>query len=247
MDLPSRIRDLLERRRMTQSDLARLTGLTTETINRILRRSTDAPRAETVDKIAHALGVTSASLRGETLPPLDPDLRTLLQEAIEGIQHVLDSTLPETRILERSNVTPVKLGPKTSVAAQRRAHVNEVSASDWRDIFDNRIEDEEVDIPEVAARRGATLVFRAAGDSMIGEAINDRDLLFVREEADPRHAHGRVVVCVVNGSAYVKRLEFAGSNIKLVSANERNAPMVFHEDSVDWHLVGVVIANLHLR
>lgn len=232
---------------MTQSDLARRTGLTVETINRIVRGVTKSPEPETIDKISSALGVSSASLRGESPSPLDADLRTLLEQAIRGIQNVLDATRPETRVLERSNVTPVKLGRKPPMSSRRRASVTDVSASDWRDIFENRVEDEEVDIPEAAARRGATLVFRADGESMAGEAIGDRDLLFVREEADPRRAHGRIVVCVVNGTAYVKRLEFAGSNIKLVSANDGNAPMVFHEDSVEWHLVGVVVANLHIR
>lgn len=246
MDVASRIRDLLEQRHKSQSDLARLTGLTTETINRIVRGSTKAPSGATIDKIAHALGVTSAFLRGETSPPLDADLRTLLQQSIAGIQTVLERTQPGTRVLERSNAAPVKLGRKHPIASPRGAQVNDGSVTGWRDVYEQRTEDEDVGIPGVVARKGATLVFRAVGDSMIGEAIADGDLLFVREEVERRHAHGRIVVCLVNGTPYVKRLEFAGSNVKLVSANERNPPMLFDEDVVDWQLVGVVVGTLHL-
>jgi SOS-response transcriptional repressor LexA len=80
---------------------------------------------------------------------------------------------------------------------------------------------------------------------MIGDHIGDGDLLYVREEAEPRRARGRVVVCVVSGSPYVKRLEFAGRKIRLASASEKFAPMVFDEDNVDWSLVGVVLGWSH--
>jgi SOS-response transcriptional repressor LexA len=80
---------------------------------------------------------------------------------------------------------------------------------------------------------------------MTGEHICDGDLLYVREEPDPRHARGRIVVCVVSGSPYVKRLELAGRKIRLVSANERFPPMVFDEDNVEWSLVGIVLGWSH--
>jgi SOS-response transcriptional repressor LexA len=49
----------------------------------------------------------------------------------------------------------------------------------------------------------------------------------------------------VSGSPYVKRLEFGSRKIRLVSANERFAPMVFDEESVEWSLVGVVVGWSH--
>ena len=116
---------------------------------------------------------------------------------------------------------------------------------DWRESFGDRREERETEIPQQFADRGATLVFRAEGESMVGEHIADGDLLYVREEVDPRHARGRIVVCVVSGSPYVKRLDLAGRKIRLVSANERFAPMVFDEDSVEWSLVGIVIGWSH--
>ncbi len=80
---------------------------------------------------------------------------------------------------------------------------------------------------------------------MLGEHIADGDLLYVREEPDPRHARGRIVVCVVSGLPYVKRLELTGGRIRLVSANERFAPMAFDEESVEWSLVGIVVGWSH--
>jgi SOS-response transcriptional repressor LexA len=103
----------------------------------------------------------------------------------------------------------------------------------------------EVEIPAQFAEQGATLIFNAEGESMLGEHIAHGDLLYVREESDPRLARGRIVVCVVSGTPYVKRLELTGRKIRLVSANERFAPMVFNEEVVEWTLVGVVVGWSH--
>jgi len=118
-------------------------------------------------------------------------------------------------------------------------------ANDWRESFGERREEREVDIPQRFAELGATLVFRAEGESMIGEHIAHGDLLYVREVADPRNARNRVVLCIVSGSPYVKRLELATRRIRLVSANERFAPMAFDENSVEWSLIGIVVGWSH--
>jgi SOS-response transcriptional repressor LexA len=142
-------------------------------------------------------------------------------------------------------VSAVTLGRKAAQRTPRRGHATPVSATDWRESFGNRREESEVDIPEQFTQQGATLVFRAEGESMLGEHILHGDLLYVREEADPRVARGRIVVCVVSGSPYVKRLELATPRIRLVSANDRFPPMVFDEDSVEWSLVGIVMGWSH--
>ena len=124
------------------------------------------------------------------------------------------------------------------------AEKHEMPKKKIAELFGDFMEDD-VDIPERYAGRGANLVFRAEGDSMEGEFIADGDLLFVREEPDPRAARGKVVVAVVDGTPYVKRLDYGGNRIRLLSANDRYPPMDFDEQAIDWSLVGVVVGSCH--
>ena len=244
-DLATRLRELLDERRLTQARVAELAGLPGETVNRIVLGTTRNPGVYTMLKIARALGVTLGWLVGEKGFEFSPERRGELRRVISFLEDILKDTQPDDRDLQPPNASAVTLGRKPPRRAQRRGRPTPVSATDWRESFGDRREEREVDIPEQFADRGATLVFRAEGESMIGEHIADGDLLYVREEPDPRLARGRIVVCVVSGSPYVKRLELTGGRIRLVSANERFPPMVFDEDNVEWSLVGVVVGWSH--
>jgi SOS-response transcriptional repressor LexA len=244
-DFSTRLQELLEQRRLTQTALAELADLPNETLNRIVKRKTKYPRLDTVQKIADALGMTVGTLLGEKGFEFSPERRAELRRIGAFVEELLKATQPDNPELQPPNASAVTLGRRPPQRAPRRGHATPVSATDWRESFGDRREEREVDIPEQFAERGATLVFRAEGESMIGEHIADGDLLYVRETADPRQARGKIVVCVVSGSPYVKRLELAARKIRLVSANDRFPPMVFDEESVDWSLVGVVVGWSH--
>jgi SOS-response transcriptional repressor LexA len=245
MDIASRLRDLLKERGLTQSRLAELADIPNETVNRIARETTKNPGVITLSKIANALGVTVGWFLGERGFEFSADDRVELRRFLNWGEGILKAMQPVTTELQPPNAIAVTLGRKPPVRSPRRGHVTPASATDWRESFGDRREEREVDIPEQFVERRATLVFRAEGESMLGEHIADGDLLWVREEPDPLHARGHIVVCVVSGSPYVKRLELTGRKIRLVSANERFAPMVFDEDSVDWSLVGIVLGWEH--
>lgn len=244
-DLARRLQELLDERRLTQTRVAELAGLPNETVNRIVRGTTKNPGVYTMLKIARALGVTLGWLVGEKGFEFSPERRSELRRIISFLEELLKDTQPDDPDLQPPNASAVALGRKPPHRAPRRGRATPASATDWRESFGDRREEREVDIPQQFADRGAGLVFRAEGESMIGEHIADGDLLYVREEADPRVARGRIVVCVVSGSPYVKRLELTAGKIRLVSANERFAPMVFDEDNVDWALVGIVVGWSH--
>jgi len=242
----SRLRGLVDERRLTYSQVAELAGLTDETVGRIMRGTTPNPGVDTLEKIANGLGVTVGWILGEQGFEFSANDRVELRRFIDRAEELLKATQPERKELESPNVSAVALGRrKPPRAAPRRGRVTPASATDWRESFGDRREDREADIPQQFAERGAKHIFRAEGDSMIGERIADGDLLYVAEESDPRRARGRIVVCIVDGSPYVKRLEFAGRKIRLVSANERFAPMVFDEESVNWSLIGIVVGWSH--
>lgn len=243
MDIASRLKELLEQRGLKQSHVAERSGLPNETVSRIMTGRTRYPGVDTLSKIADALDVTVGWILSEKGYEFSTDDRAELRRFITWSEGILKATQADKTELQPPNASAVTLGPPSR--SLRHGRATPASATDWRESFGHRSEEREVDIPQQFAQRGATLVFRAEGESMIGEHVADGDLLYVREEPDPRHARGRIVVCVVSGSPYVKRLELAGRKIRLVSANERFAPMVFDEDNVEWSLVGIVVGWSH--
>ncbi|HEU4887743.1 MAG TPA: LexA family transcriptional regulator [Thermoanaerobaculia bacterium] len=245
MDIAFRLKELLDQRGLKQSRVAELAGIPNETMSRIVTGTTKNPGVDTLLKIANALGVTVGWLLDEKGFEFSAERRAELRRFITWAEEILDATQPDNTEMQPPNASAITLGRRPLLRSPRRGRATPVSATDWRESFGDRREEREVDIPQQFANLGATLVFRAEGESMIGEHIAHGDLLYVREESDPRHARGRIVVCVVSGSPYVKRLEFAARKIRLVSANERFAPMVFDDDSVDWSLVGIVVGWSH--
>lgn len=100
-----------------------------------------------------------------------------------------------------------------------------------------------VEIPRAYVNRGARIVYEASGDSMIGAGIAERDLLFVRPLRSTREATGKVVICRVDGSEYVRVLDIRGGRIRLLSRNDRYPPMEVADGSQRFELVGVVIGR----
>lgn len=245
MDIAGRLRELLEQRGLTQTRVAELAGLPNETVNRIVTGTTKNPGVLTMAKIARALGVTVGWFLNEKGFEFTPERRADLRRFLAWGEELLKATQPEAPELQAPNASAVTLGRKPPQRVKRRGRATPVSATDWRESFGDRREEDEAEIPEQFEKRGANLVFRAEGESMTGEYIADGDLLYVAEEPDPRLARGRIVVCVVSGSPYVKRLELSGGKVRLISANERFPPMVIDEDQVEWSLVGIVVGWSH--
>jgi transcriptional regulator with XRE-family HTH domain len=98
------------------------------------------------------------------------------------------------------------------------------------------------EIPRAFAALGARLVYEAAGDSMIGAAIADRDLLFVKPTTSFRDAARRIVICRLGGDDYVKHLDIRNGHIRLLSRNERHAPIEV-PDNDGFELIGIVVGR----
>lgn len=176
MDI-SRLRDLMDERRLTYSQVAELSGVADETVGRIMRGDTGDPGIVTVAKIANGLGVTVGWILGEKGFEFSSHDRLELRRLVDWGEAILKATQPEKKDLQPSNVSAVALGRKPPHRAPRRGRAMPVSATDWRESFGDRLEEREVDIPQQFADRGARHVFRAEGESMIGEHIADGDLL----------------------------------------------------------------------
>lgn len=246
MDLADRLRSAMESSELWQSKLSELSGVPAETLSRILTRETLDPRVFTLKKLAAPLRVTVGWLLAEKGFEISGEDRDELRKAVAVLERLLRETQPVRTGTMEPNVSPVILARKPPHQAPRRtARVRPASATDWRESFGDRAEEADVEIPVRYAKRGANLAFRAEGESMEGEFIADGDLLFVRQEPDARIARGKIVVAVVDGSPYVKRLDYTGNLVRLTSAHERYPPMEFDEQTTDWSLVGVVIGWSH--
>ncbi len=78
------------------------------------------------------------------------------------------------------------------------------------------------EIPRAFAAAGARLILEAAGDSMIGAATADRDVLFVKPTNNISEAARKIVVCRLGADEYVKHLDVRNGHIRLLSRNERH-------------------------
>lgn len=84
-------------------------------------------------------------------------------------------------------------------------------------------------------------LLRVRGDSMIGDHIQDGDLIVVRPQ--PRAEDGAIVVAMVDGETTVKRLRLKGEGIQLVPSHPAMEPLLMRED-VQLRIIGKVVAVL---
>lgn len=245
MDLADRLRNAMESRQLWQSKLSELSGVPEETLSRILTRVTLDPRVITLQKLAGPLEVTVGWLLGEKGYEVSGEDRSQLNTAVTLLERLLRETQPVTMGVTERNVSPVILARKPPHHAPRHSKVRPAEATDWSESFGDRTEESDVEIPARYAKHGANLAFRAEGESMEGEFIADGDLLYVRQESDPRVARGKIVVAVVNGTPYVKRFQYTGNQVRLISAHDRHKPMEFDGQHTDWSLVGIVVGWSH--
>ena len=85
---------------------------------------------------------------------------------------------------------------------------------------------------------GAFLL-RVQGDSMIGDHIQDGDLIMVRPQ--PRGEDGAIIVAMVDGETTVKRLRLRNGGIQLVPSNPDMEPLSIREDE-QLRIIGTVVA-----
>ena len=86
------VRKLREARGWSIETLAQKAGMSAKTVGRIERGKTEDPRATTFSRLARALGVAEAEIRGE--PPVTPEQATQL-DRIEAKLDELLRRLPD--------------------------------------------------------------------------------------------------------------------------------------------------------
>ena len=89
----------------------------------------------------------------------------------------------------------------------------------------------------------ADYALRIKGDSMIGDDINDGDIVFIRQQPDVED--GEIAAVYVDGGATLKRVFKIGESVQLRSSNSKYKPMNFTADSCDdFRILGKAVKKL---
>jgi transcriptional regulator with XRE-family HTH domain len=246
MDEVDRLIEAIARSDVKRSWLAAEVGIGKSTLSRIESGEKEIIDVRLFNRIVRALGQQPSTFLGE---PESPFLTWDLEKIRQAIKLLYEKFVrPEPvpaepnaqflsgRLSRRRGVT-LPPDPKR-VAKRYRA-----AATPDRETFHDDDDAPEREIPVHYVTLGAKHVFKAEGDSMIDIGITDRDILFVRPESDPGAANGKVVVCRVAGSEYVKILKINRGRIHLISANQRYGPRVVDEEADNFELIGVVVGR----
>jgi|GEM_PF-318263 len=246
MDEVDQLIEAIARSGVKRSWLAAEVGIGKSTLSRIESGEKEIIDVRLFNRIVRALGQQPSTFFGA---PESPFLTWDLEKIREAVKLLYEKFVRPEPVPAEPNVQFLagKLGRRRGVTLppdpKRVAKRYRAAATPDRETFHDDDEAPEREIPSHYASLGAKHVFKAEGDSMIGIGITDRDILFVRPESDPRAANGKVVVCRVAGSEYVKIIKITRGRIHLVSANQRYGPRVVDEEAENFELIGVVVGR----
>lgn len=98
---------------------------------------------------------------------------------------------------------------------------------------------------EIVANPAATFYGRVNGDSMIGENIEEGDLLVIDRSIEP--ADGDLAVCCLDGDFTLKRIKLESGRVWLIPANESFDPILVTPDNKMevWGVVTYTIKRVH--
>lgn len=90
-----------------------------------------------------------------------------------------------------------------------------------------------------AGRPGNLFALRVKGKSMIGDGIQDGDIVIVREQG--RAENGELTVVLVEGEATVKRFRREGEKVILQPSNPEFSPLVYRSGDPELRILGKVV------
>jgi SOS-response transcriptional repressor LexA len=90
----------------------------------------------------------------------------------------------------------------------------------------------------------SSFLLKVSGDSMIGEGINDGDLVIVEKGRNPKH--GDIVLAEVDGEWTIKYFTRKGKTVILEAANSKYPPITPREELRIAGVVTAVIRKYHL-
>jgi SOS-response transcriptional repressor LexA len=231
MDVIDGLLAAAEAKGLSEKEIARAAGLSYSQVNRLLHRKTKTLNLRYVEVVAEALGVSMATLYAAD----DAAAKRHAEEARAALQTI-------SGFIDRHDPAGLQRRAATAMPKRRPSYCARpfpVAATPNVELYAGE-KLPPVDIPPELAKRGARFAARAIGDSMIGVGIESGDFVFFRtanSEAEPR---GKVVICRVNTSVYLKRLKWTKDEVRLESENEGYKPLVIREGD-EFELYGIVV------
>lgn len=243
MTLGQRMLRALERADLTQIELSRRSGVDKYTIGDIVNDRRD-PQISTLAKLLSHVPTTWAEFFDEPRIALSSEEVIHLREARDTLDRLLANDAAQKKISHvpapqadasrrsrrrgKTGGAPPPTTTKPAISDRGRRERDEVQPS---------LEP----IPEWHYREGARRAFTVTTDSMIGAegGILEGATIFVRMSVDVEAADGKIVICVLNGTRYLKQLDLRGRQTVLVNLNPRYPKLTVTEKD-DFALFGVV-------
>jgi repressor LexA len=98
--------------------------------------------------------------------------------------------------------------------------------------------DDTLTLPRQLVGEGTLFMLKVTGDSMIGAAIADGDLVVVREQPDAKN--GDIIAARIDGEATVKTFQRSGGHVWLMPHNPAYAPILGDEAIIMGRVVTVI-------
>ena len=101
-----------------------------------------------------------------------------------------------------------------------------------------------IDLNEQLIRnKPATFFMRVRGDAMTGAGIYDGDTIIV--DRSIKAENGKVVVAILNGEMFIRRLEKTFNKVRLLSENKKHATIEVDASCDSLGIWGVVTYSIH--
>jgi len=101
-----------------------------------------------------------------------------------------------------------------------------------------------IDLNEQLIRnKPATFFMRVRGDAMTGAGIYDGDTIIV--DRSIKAESGKVVVAILNGEMFIRRLEKTFNKVRLLAENKKHATIVVDASCDSMGIWGVVTYSIH--
>ena len=98
--------------------------------------------------------------------------------------------------------------------------------------------DDTLTLPRQLVGEGTLFMLKVTGDSMIGAAIADGDLVVVREQPDAKN--GAFIAARIDGEATVKTFQRTGGHVWLMPHNPAYAPILGDQATIMGRVVTVI-------
>jgi repressor LexA len=114
--------------------------------------------------------------------------------------------------------------------------IGEIAAGNFNSA--DQILDDTLTLPKQLVGEGTLFILKVTGDSMIGAAIADGDLVVVREQSDVKN--GDIVAARVDGDATVKTFQRTDGHVWLMPHNPAYAPILGDKATIMGRIVTVI-------